>query len=133
MRSTTLVVLLGGWFAAMAATAQTVSSRQEIENLLVKPKSWTFWWEWTAQLAPSAQASKGSVEFFHRDGKLIGRTTHMVSGNCEFEVGLRNDGFTWELCGGYQSPRSSINFDRADLKFPFKNVDILRKFWFEPN
>lgn len=132
MRLTTLVVLLGGWFTAMAAMAQTVSSTQEIESLLVKSKSWTFWWEETAHLVPSAAASRGSMEFFHRDGKLFGRTTHMISGNCDFEVGLRNDGFTWEICGGYKLPRSFANFDRADSKFPFKNPGP-RKVWFEPN
>lgn len=127
MRSTTLVVLLGGWLTAFAAMAQTVSSTQDIENILVKPKSWTYWWEVTAQLVPSARAGKGSMEFFQRDGKLFGRTTHMLFGNCEFEVGLRNDGFTWEICGGYQFPRSSINFDSADLKFPFRTWTYLAR------
>ncbi len=133
MRSIAVIALVAGWLAAIGVAAQTASDKHAVETLLTKPQSWTFFWEQTEQLSPSTAASKGTMEFFRRDGKLIGRTTHMLSGNCEFEVGLRDDGFTFEICGGYQLPRSSVSFDRTDARFPFKNVTIPRKTWFQPN
>jgi len=57
----------------------------------------------------------------------------MIVGNCKFEVVLRDDGFTFEWCGGYQTPPSSVSFDRIDAKFAFKNIAKPLKVWFQPN
>ena len=132
MRSIVVSLVLAGCAGSFQVAAQTGAGKHEIEILLLKAKTWTFLWEQTDQSVPSAAASKGTMEFFRRDGKLVGRTTHMISGNCEFEVLLRDDGFTFQWCGGYQTPQSSVNFDRADTKFPFKNIAAPRKVWFEP-
>ena len=133
MRSVVIGVLLAGFAASLHVVAQTSAKQQEIEAFLSRPGSWTFLWEQTDQPVPSSAASKGTMEFFRRDGKLFGRTTHMISGNCEFPVAVRDDGFNFEWCGGYQTPHSSVSFDRSDTKFPFKNVAIARKVWFSPN
>jgi hypothetical protein len=132
MKSATLSAWLVACLAAAAIPAQAASGRQDIEQVLEQSRTWTYYWESTEQTVPGATAGKGTMEFFRRDGKLFARTTHMVSGNCEFEVGLRDDGFTWEICGGYQFPRSSVSFDPADARFPFKNLALARKTWFEP-
>jgi hypothetical protein len=51
-----------------------------------------------------------------------------------FEVAVRDDGFTFEWCGGYWMPKSSISFDRAEYKLPFfKNIAAPRKVWSQPN
>ena len=133
MRSISVSLVVAGWLASFGVAAQTESGRLAVEKLLVDAKTWTFFWESTDQPVPSAAASKGTMEFFRRDGKLFGRTTHMLLGNCEFEVVLRDDGFIWEICGGYATPQSSVSFDRADAKFPFKNIAMPRKTWFQPN
>jgi hypothetical protein len=132
MRSTLLCLLLAGCLGGFQVAAQEGETLREIETLLLKTKGWQFFWEQTDQRVPSAVASKGAMEFFRRDGKLIGRTTHMIAGNCEFEVLLREDGFTFEWCGGYRTPQSSVSFDRTDTHFPFKNIAVPRKVWFQP-
>jgi hypothetical protein len=133
MRPIVVGVFVAGCLASFGVAAQTNSDQQAVEQLLANAKTWTFFWEQTDQLVPSTAASKGTMEFFRRDGKLFGRTTHMISGNCEFEVVLRADGFTFEWCGGYRTPQSSVSVDPADAKFPFKNVAAPRKVWFQPN
>ena len=133
MRSFVVSLLLVGCVGAFQVAAQTSVEQREIEAQLLKAKTWTFFWEIIDQPVPSAAASKGTMEVFRRDGKLTGRTTHMISGNCEFEVVLRDDGFTFEWCGGYRTPQSSVRFDRTDASFPFKNIAAPRKVWFQPN
>ncbi len=133
MRSIAVGVLVAGCLGSFGVAAQTKSEHQAVEQLLTSAKTWTFFWEQTDQLVPSTAASKGTMEFFRRDGKLFGRTTHMVAGNCEFEVVLHPDGFTFEWCGGYRTPQSSVSFDRADANFPFKSIAVPRKVWFQPN
>ena len=133
MRSIAVSLLVAGWLGSFGVAAQTESGQHAMETLLANAKTWTFFWENTDQPVPSTAAIKGTMEFFRRDGKLFGRTTHMIVGNCEFEVVLRDDGFTFEWCGGYQTPQSSVSFDRTDAKFPFKNIAKPLKVWFQPN
>jgi len=131
MRSVVVTLLLASCGTFQVA-AQASATQQEIEALLSKG-TWAYLWEITDQSVPSAAATKGAMEFFLRDGKLMGRTTHMLSGNCEFVVPVRDDGFTFEWCGGYGTPQSSVSLDRADTRFPFKNIASPRKVWFQPN
>ena len=131
MQKIVTALLLAGCAGSFQVGAQTSVKQQEIEALLSRAGPWTFLWEQTDQLVPSAAASKGTMEFFRRDGKLFGRTTHMIFGNCEFPVLVRDDGFIFEWCGGYQTPQSSVSLDSGDPKFPFKNIAIPRKVWFQ--
>jgi hypothetical protein len=131
MRPTVMSLLCAGCLGSFPAAAQEAARQHEVEVLLSKA-SWNFFWEQTDQPVPSAGASKGAMDFFRRGGKFVGRTTHMIAGNCEFEVVVRDDGFIFEWCGGYRMPQSFVSLDRTDTNFPFKNIAAPRKVWFQP-
>lgn len=127
-KSFALAVTLFSLVSALAA--DNAPGEAVIKSMLMKPKSWTLYYDHTDSLTPRANATKMKFTYFERDGKLIGR--HVVEfGGCDFEVSLRSDGFSFRWCpplGG----EPSLTYDPDDLRYPFKNSEP-RKIWLEAN
>jgi hypothetical protein len=123
-----LAILLSAVLPAQAgdnAPGETV-----IKGLLSKYRSWTMYSEYTDAAAPSGQAQKLTFEYFERDAKLMGRWI-LEFGGCEFELSLRNDGFSFPWCPPYKG-EPSLSYDAADPQYPFKSRNP-RKLWLKAN
>jgi hypothetical protein len=110
--------------------ADNAPGEEAIKSILMKPKSWTLYYEHTDSSTPTNNATKMRFAYFEREGKLRGR--HVVEfGGCDFEVSLRSDGFSFPWCpplGG----EPSLTYDSDDSQYPFKNREP-RKIWLEAN
>ena len=111
--------------------ADNAPGEDTIKSLLIKPKSWTLYYDHADAATPPASATKMTFAFFERDGKLMSR--HVVEfGGCELEASLRSDGFSFQWCpplGG--SP--SLTYDPRDTQYPFKSIREPRKIWLKAN
>jgi hypothetical protein len=110
--------------------AENAPGEEAIKSILMKPKSWTLYYEHTDSSTPTDKVTKMTFAYFERDGKLMGR--HVVAfGGCSFEVSLRSDGFSFPWCpplGG----EPSLTYDPGDSKYRFKNREP-RKMWLQAN
>ena len=90
--------------------------------------------EFTAAATPSDRAQKFVWKYFERDGKVFGRRIPPLAfGNCEAEVSVRADGFSFRWCDQQLSDgEPSLDYDRSDPKYPFKNREP-RKLWLQAN
>ena len=102
---------------------------QAIKGLLAKHRSWILYIEYTDAAVPSDKAQKLKFEYYLRDARLMGRWI-VETGGCEFEIALRDDGFSFPWCPPYNG-QPSLDFDAADLKYPFKSRNP-RKLWLMP-
>jgi hypothetical protein len=114
-----------------AYAADNAPGEDAIRRILVKPKSWTLYYDHTEAPAPPANATKMTFAFVERDGKLMSR--HVVEfGGCELEVGLRGDGFSFQWCPPLAGMPSLI-YDPSDREYPFKTRGEPRKIWLKAN
>ena len=54
----------------------------------------------------------------------------VLSVECEFEVTVRDDGFTFTNCGGTFRP---MTYDPQDREYPFKGRIRSESFWLAPS
>jgi hypothetical protein len=127
-RSYALAIILFSILPVHAA--DNAPGEEIIRSILMKPKSWTLYYEHTDSPTPTDNVTRMTFAYFEREGKLMGR--HVVEfGGCEFEVALRSDGFSFPWCpplGG----EPSLTYDPDDSQYPFKNREP-RKIWLEAN
>ena len=125
--SASVVALL----AFIPAQAQDIARQNAIKSLLTKPKTWTMYLEFTEATTPSDRAQRFIYEYFERDHKLMGRQVGLAFGGCDFEVTLRDDGFSFPYCPPYNG-EPSLTYDPSDSQHPFKSHNP-RKLWFRAN
>lgn len=103
------------------------SDRMEtIRDLLARQRSWILFIEYTDAAMPGERAQKLKFEYYMRDATLMGRWI-LESGSCDFEVTVREDGFSFPWCPPYNG-QPSLDFDAADATYPFKSRNP-RKLW----
>jgi hypothetical protein len=111
---------------------------EAIKGMLTRHEQWTFYWD----RAPVSRPRLGSVttdrspsvtlEFMRVGPRLIGYAyddqVHRVE--CEFEVAVREDGFTFAGCWGSDK---SMTYDPNDREYPFKGRVERTLLWIGPN
>jgi|SoiMetStandDraft_5_1073268.scaffolds.fasta_scaffold30307_3 hypothetical protein len=99
---------------------------EAIKGVLTGHKQWTFYWDrasrgrrprlgsTTTDRSPSAK-----LEFMRVGLRLIGHAEEVLpyTGECDFEVTVREDGFTFVGCWGSDKP---MTYDPDDREYPFK-------------
>ncbi len=111
-----------------------------IKRMLTDHKQWTFYWDRveknvsrprlgsaTADRSPSAR-----VEFMRVGLRLIGHAgdDQVHHAECEFAVGVREDGFTFAGCWGSDK---TMTYDPNDREFPFKGRTDGTLLWLGPS
>lgn len=126
--------LLGIFISSACHAADDPAAESRIKNILTTPKSWTMYLEYTDAATSGVRAQKFGWQYLEQDGKLIGRRVpRLAFGDCDSEITLRADGFTFRWCDpqlGGASP--SLRYDQADSKYPFKSSEP-RKIWLQAN
>jgi hypothetical protein len=125
-------LLLGsGHLAAQASRTGSTMGAEEIGLILTRPTLWTMYWSRLgAAPRPPASAASGSIQFIRSGDKIMGHVRIPVFGEeCEFEVVIRDDGFTYPGCTHVDK---DITYDSADQEFPFKGAKGSIFIWFRP-
>jgi hypothetical protein len=128
------VLSLLGVFISFACHAADDPARSRIKKILTTPKSWTMYYEYTEAATPSERAQKFGWQYLEQDGKLVGRRVpRLAFGDCDSEITLRADGFSFRWCDPQLSGASpSLRYDPNDPKYPFKSSEP-RKIWLQAN
>jgi hypothetical protein len=106
--------------------------------MLTNHQRWTAYWDRTDVARPRFGARTGdrsqsaTLEFLRIGTGLVGHTVvnNLLLLECEFEVTVRDDGFTLGSCGG---PARSMTYDPKDLEYPFKGRVGVESFWLAPS
>ena len=112
---------------------------EAIKRMLTGHKQWTFYWDrasrgsrprlgsTTTQRSPSA-----TLEFMRVGLRLLGHAQEdpPYTGECEFEVTVREDGFTFAGCWGSEKP---MTYDPDDREYPFKGSSDGMLLWLAPS
>jgi hypothetical protein len=119
MRTIFFRVACLAFISAATAAETTAPGHKAIEEILLGPKRWIVFYEWTAEMTPGNQAIPNELEFFRRASEMAGRTVNFVGAmNCEFKIVLRDDGFDYPHC--YSTDvLVAVNYDPNDKKYPF--------------
>ena len=129
-----LTPLAGMFLSCVAYCAGNAATENKIRTLLTTPKSWTMYLEFTDAPTPSDRAQKFTWEYFERDGTVLGRRVpRLAFGDCDSEISVRPDGFSFRWCDAQLSGgEPSLSYDPSDSKYPFKNREP-RKLWLQAN
>lgn len=129
-----LAPLLGIFLSSVAYSADDAATESKIKRLLTSQKSWTMYLEFTDASTPGDRAQKFVWQFFERDGRMMGRRVPPLAfGNCDSELSVRADGFSFRWCDPQLSGgEPSLSYDPNDSKYPFKSREP-RKFWLQAN
>jgi hypothetical protein len=129
-----LVPLLGIFLSSAAYSADDAATESKIKKLLTTQKSWTMYLEFTDAPTPGDRAQKFVWQYFERDGRMMGRRVPPLAfGNCDSELSVRADGFSFRWCDPQLSGgEPSLSYDPNDSKFPFKSHEP-RKLWLQAN
>jgi hypothetical protein len=128
IRSALAIVLL----SVSAFGADNSPGEDAIRSLLVKPKTWTMYLEFTDAAMPSDRAQKMIWEYFQRDQKVMGRRVGLAFGGCDLELSLRSDGFSFRWCPPLDASGPSLVYDPSDPQYPFKGHGP-QKIWLKAN
>lgn len=128
IRSALAIVLL----SVSAFGADNSPGEDAIRSLLVKPKTWTMYLEFTDAAMPSDRAQKMTWEYFQRDQKVMGRRVGLAFGGCDLELSLRSDGFSFRWCPPLDASGPSLVYDPSDPQYPFKGHGP-QKIWLKAN
>jgi hypothetical protein len=129
-----LLSLLGIFVSFASHAADDPAAENRIRKILTTQKNWTMYLEYTDAPTPSDRAQKFGWQYIEQDGKLIGRRVpRLAFGDCDSEITLRADGFSFRWCDPQLSGGGpSLRYDQNDPKYPFKSGEP-RKVWLEAN
>ena len=132
------VTLLGGASYGQSPARGLPIGVEAIKGMLAGHKQWTFYWD----RAPVSRPRLGSVttnrspsailEFARVGRRLIGHAQddRVHHAECEFEVTVREDGFTFAGCWGSDK---SMTYDPDDREYPFKGRTDGTLLWLAPS
>jgi|KBSSwiStaDraftv2_1062776.scaffolds.fasta_scaffold995903_1 hypothetical protein len=132
------VTLLAGASYGQSETRGLPLGVEAIKGMLTGHTQWTFYWD----RAPVSRPRRGSattdrspsatLEFMRVGLRLIGRAQddQVHHAECEFEVTVREDGFTFAGCWGSDK---SMTYDPDDREYPFKGRTDGTLLWLAPS
>lgn len=139
-----------GWAVAFACALSFASSAfgeardgsaalgaEAIKTLLTRQQQWTVYWDLRDLARPhlsprtADRSPSSTIEFMRMGASLLGHAENDQSPyiECEINVIVREDGFTFENCAGTQLP---VTYDPNDRDYPFKGRAGNLSVWFAP-
>lgn len=140
MRSMPSSLLFVAWLACPTLAWPAAPGTETVKEILTRASGWVVFIETTTELTPGERATRAGYRFDLRGGEVVGRTTALAEGfNCEFKVRVRDDGVDLHprsrACNDRyadDAPYTSLDYDPADAKFPFKRLGVPQKWWLSP-
>ena len=111
---------------------------EAIKNMLTGHPRWIAYWDRADVTRPRFGARTGdrsqsaTLEFLRMGTAVVGHTevNNLLRLECEFEVIVRDDGFTLTSCGG--GPARTMTYDPRDPDYPFKGRIGSESLWLAP-
>jgi hypothetical protein len=111
---------------------------EAIKAMLTGTKQWTFYWDRAhvsrPRLGPKAaeRSPSATLEFMRGGFGVIGHAHNdrVHHAECEFDVTVREDGFTFAGCWGSDK---TMMYDPADREYPFKGRVDGTLLWLAPS
>ena len=132
------VALFAGASYGPSETTSLPIGVEAIKGMLTGNKQWTFYWDRAPLGRPrlgsttSGRSASATLEFMRVGLRLIGHahSDHVHHGECEFEVTVSEDGFTFVGCWGSDK---SMKYDPNDREYPFKGRTDNTLLWLAPS
>jgi hypothetical protein len=132
------VTLLAGATHGPSETRHVPIGVEAIESMLTGHQQWTFYWDRAPVGRPrlgSATADRSPsaiLEFVRVGRRVIGHAhdDHVHHMECDFEVTVREDGFSFAGCWGSDK---SMMYDPDDREYPFKGRTDGTLLWLAPS
>jgi hypothetical protein len=125
-------LLLGGAnLTAQPGKTETPIGAERVKAILTQQAHWTVYWSRLgAAPRPPATAVSGIVQFTRLGDKILGHLSIPVfREECDFEVVVKDDGFTYPGCTRVDK---DVAYDPADQEYPFKGSMGAIVYWFRP-
>ena len=86
----------------------------------------TMYLEFTDAPTPSDRAQRFTWEYFERDGTVLGRRVpRLAFGDCDSEISVRPDGFSFRWCDTQLSGgEPSLSYDPSDSKYHSRTASL---------
>ena len=132
------LTLLAGANSGRSQTRDAPIGAEAIKRMLTGHKQWTFYWDRDPVTRPRLAAKaadrsrSATLEFMRVGGRVIGHAQDDIhhTPECEFDVTVREDGFTFAGCWGSDK---SMTYDPADREYPFKGRTDGTLLWLAPH
>ena len=133
------VMLFVGAVAGQSENTASGVGVDAIKRLLTSHKQWTFYWDRASRgsrprlgSTTDHRSPSATLEFMRVGLRLLGHAQEVLpyTGECEFEVTVREDGFTFPGCWGSDKP---LTYDPDDREYPFKGRSDGMLFWLAPS
>jgi hypothetical protein len=132
------LLLSGSLVLAQPGTGAAVGA-DRIKAILIEQARWTMYWSGGGPAPrPPASTGSGNVEFTRHGDTIRGHMSiPALARECEFEVVVKDHGFSYPGCQGPQnalvrSPDREITYDPDDREYPFKGTGASTWYWFRP-
>jgi len=110
---------------------------EAIQRMLTGQKQWTFYWDRDPVSRPrlasraADRSRSATLEFMRVGPRVIGHAQDDIhhTPECEFDVAVREDGFTFAGCWGSDK---SMTYDPGDREYPFKGRVDGTLLWLAP-
>ena len=130
-------LILGASLALAQPGTGSAVGADRIRAILTERARWTVYWSSAGPAPrPPASAGSGNVEFTRHGDKMRGHINiPVMARECEFEVVVKDGGFSWPGCPSPQdrlvrSPDKEITYDPDDPEYPFKGSGASNWYWF---
>lgn len=132
------VTLFAGASYGQSETKSSPIGVEAIKGMLTRHKQWTFYWDRAPISRPrfgskAADRSPSATFEFVRVGRAVighAQDDRVHHTECEFDVTVREDGFTFTGCWGSDK---SMTYDPDDREYPFKGRVDGTLLWLGPS
>ena len=132
------LTLLAGANSGRSQTRDAPIGAEAIKRMLTGHKQWTFYWDRAHVSRPrlgsatTDRSPSATLEFMRVGLRLIGhaKDDQVHYAECEFEVTVKEDGFSFVGCLGSDK---SMTYDPDDREYPFKGRTDGTLLWLAPS
>ena len=132
------VTLFAGVSYGQSETRDLPTAVEAIKGMLTRHKQWTFYWDRAHVSRPrlgsttTDRSPSATLEFMRVGLRLIGHAhdDRVHHAECEFEVTVTENGFTFVGCWGFDK---SMTYDPDDREYPFKGRIDGTLLWLAPS
>lgn len=132
------VILVAGASYGQSETRGVPIGVEAIKGILTGHKQWTFYWDRAPVSRPrlgsatTDRSPSATLEFMRVGQGLMGhaRDDQVHYAECDFELTVREDGFTFAGCWGSDK---SMTYDPGDREYPFKGRTDGTLLWLAPS
>ena len=132
------LTLLAGANSGRSQTRDAPIGAEAIKRMLTGHKQWTFYWDRAHVSRPrlgsatTDRSPSATLEVMGVGLRVIGHAQddQVHHAECEFDVTVREDGFTFAGCWGSDK---SMTYDPDDREYPFKGRTDGTLLWLAPS